>query len=68
MQRKVSREGKNGQDEGGASISGSKSCSTNQVRDDRKSPIIVSYGECKVNLQGAVGCPWQSGLELSMAL
>ena len=46
---------KNGQGEGRASIGGSKSCTTDQRRDDRKSPIIVSHGECEVYLHGAVG-------------
>ena len=48
---------KNGQGEGRASIGGSKSCTPDQMRDDRKSPIFVSHGECEVKLQGAVGCP-----------
>ena len=56
---KVSREGqgRTAKGEGRASIGGSKSCTPDQMRDDRKSPIFVSYGECEVKLQGAVGCP-----------
>ena len=67
---KESREGqgRTAKGEGRASIGGSKSCTHGQMRDDRKSPIFVSYRECKVNLQGAVGCLWHNGLEVSMAL
>ena len=67
---KVSREGqgRTAKGEGRASIGGSKSCTPDQMRDDRKSPIFASHGECEVNLQGAVGCPRHNALELSMAL
>ena len=56
---KESREGqgKTAKGEGRALIGGSKSCTPDQMRDDRKSPIFVSYGEYEVNLQGAVGRP-----------
>ena len=56
---KESREGqgKTAKGEGRALFGGSKSCTPDQMRDDRKSPIFVSYGECEVKLQGAVGCP-----------